>query len=112
LYGDIPVISFNQRCVAMLIKEYGRVWPPTILLHNIESPSKTDSPSSAEGEDLVVRVQNRYPKGQLWITLRKKDETEYDVGLSVPAFLQERILLSIVLKRNITLREVGEIAIE
>ena len=67
---------------------------------------------SVEGGDLVVRVQNRYPKGQLWITLRKKDETEYDVGLSVPAFLQERILLSIVLKRNITLREVGEISIE
>ena len=96
----------------MLIKEYGRVWPPTILLHNIECSSKTNIPSSAEGDDVVLRVVNRYPKGQLWLTLRKKDGTEYDVGLSVPAFLQERILFAIVLKRNITLREVGEMAIE
>ena len=96
----------------MLIKEYGSVWPPTILLHNIESPSKTDIPSSAEGEDVVVRAKNRYPKGQLWITFRKKDDSEYDAALPVPAHLQERILFSIVLKRNITLREVGEIAIE
>ena len=96
----------------MSIKEYGRVWPPKILLRNVDNSSKSNIASRADGEDVVVRVQNRYPKGQLWITLRKKDETEYDVGLSVPAFLQERILFSIVLKRNITLREVGEIAIE
>jgi hypothetical protein len=96
----------------MLIKEYGREWPPKVLLRNVEISSKPHIPSSVEGGDLVVRVQNRYPKGQLWITLRKTDETEYDVSLPVPASLQEKILLSIVRKRNITLREVGEIAIE
>ena len=96
----------------MLIKEYGREWPPRILPHNIDNSSKSNIASRADGEDVVVRVQNRYPKGQLWITLRKKDDREYDISLPVPARLQERILFSIVLKRNITLREVGKIAIE
>jgi len=96
----------------MSIKEYGRVWPPKILLRNVDNSSKSNIASRADGEDVVVRVQNRYPKGQLWITFRKKDDSEYDAALPVPAHLQERILFSIVLKRNITLREVGEIAIE
>ena len=96
----------------MLVKEYGRVWPPPILLQNVETSSKPHIAPSADGEDVVVRVLNRYPKGQLWVTLRKKDKREYDVSLPVPASLQEKILFSIVQKRDITLREVGEIAIE
>jgi hypothetical protein len=96
----------------MLVKEYSRVWPPQILLQNVETSSKPHIPPSADGEDVVVRVLNRYPKGQLWVTLRKKDRREYDVSLPVPASLQEKILFSIVQKRDITLREVGEIAIE
>ena len=95
----------------MLVKEYSRVWPPEILLQNVETSSK-HIPPSADGVDVVVRVLNRYPKGQLWVTLRKKDKREYDVSLPVPASLQEKILFSIVQKRDITLREVGEIAIE
>ena len=94
----------------MLVKEYSRVWPPEILLQNVETSKHI--PPSADGEDVVVRVLNRYPKGQLWVTLRKKDKREYDVSLPVPASLQEKILFSIVQKRDITLREVGEIAIE
>jgi len=96
----------------MLIKDYGRVWPRTQLLPNVEISSQTNALPRPDGEDVVVRVLNRYPKGQLRITFRKQDGTEYDIGLPVPAALQERILFAIVLKRNITLREVGEIAIE
>ena len=89
----------------MLIKEYGESWPPSVTIGE-------HIPPTADLEDIVLSVEKcSNPKGQLGLRLRNKRGREYTVALPVPASLQEQILLSIVRKDNITLREVGELPI-
>ena len=90
----------------MRIKEYRHTWPPSVTIVDT-----ADLPPKAELEDLVVAVENRHPKGELGLVLRKRFGPEYTVALSIPASLQEKILFSIIRKKNITLREVGELDI-
>jgi hypothetical protein len=90
----------------MLLKQYGRSWPPNITI------ATADVPPRADMEDVVLSVERcSAPKNQLGLTLRNRSGKEYTTVLSVPATLQERILLSIVRKKNITLREMGELPI-
>jgi hypothetical protein len=89
----------------MLIKEYGHGWPPSVTIGEHITPT-------ADLEDIVLSVEKcGNPKSQLRLRLRKKYGREYTVALPVPASLQEQILLSIVRKENMTLREVGELPI-
>jgi hypothetical protein len=84
----------------MLIKEYGDSWPPFggHFLPTVDT------------DDMVLSVAKcANPKGQLLLRLRKKNGTEYTTTLPVPVSLQEQVLLSIVRKEKITLREVGEL---
>lgn len=89
----------------MLIKEYSHSWPPSVM---------TDEhlPPTAELEDIVLSVEKcDNPKGQLGLRMRNERGKEYMAALPVPASLQEQILLSILRKENMTLREVGELPI-
>jgi len=90
----------------MLLKQYARSWPPDIAI------TTADVPRSAGLEDAVLSVQRcANPSNQLGLTLRSKTGTEYTAVLPVPASLQERILLSIVRKKSITLGDVRELPI-
>jgi hypothetical protein len=90
----------------VLIKEYGRSWPPSVT-------TGEQIPPIADMEDIVLSVERcSNPQNVLKLRLcNTKYGTEYTVALAVPAPLQETILLSIVRKENITLREVGELPI-
>jgi len=89
----------------MLIKEYGHGWPPSVTIGE-------HIPPTADLEDIVLSVEKcGNPKSQLRLTLRRKHGRDYTVTLPVPASVQEQILLSIVRKENMTLREVGELSI-
>jgi hypothetical protein len=90
----------------MLLKQYGASWPPNITI------GTADIPPPAGLDDAVLSVERcGNPKNQLGLRLRSKFGTEYTAVLPVPASLQEKILLSIVRKKDITLREVGELPI-
>jgi hypothetical protein len=90
----------------MLLKQYGRSWPPNITI------ATADVPPPAGMEDVVLSVERcSTPKNQLGLTLRNRSGKEYTTVLPVPASLQEKILLTIVRKKNITLREIGELPI-
>ena len=51
----------------MRIKEYRHTWPPSVTIVDT-----ADLPPKAELEDLVVAVENRHPKGELGLVLRKR----------------------------------------
>ena len=91
----------------MLIKEYfwGN-WPPLITV----GVRKTTILRKAGLADVVMDVQNRSP-GELEIRLRRATYFEYIVFLHVDPSLQQKIILDIVRKRNMTLREFGELPV-
>ena len=90
----------------MLIKEYGHSWPPSVTIGE-------QLPPTAELEDIVLSVEKcgGNPKGQLGLRMRNQRGEEYTAALPVPASLQQKILLSILRRENMTLREVGELPI-
>jgi hypothetical protein len=90
----------------MRLKEYDPTWPPSVMIGGQIRPT-------ADMEDIVLSAENcANPKGQLRLMLGKKYGRKYTVVLPVPASRQEQILLSIMRKKNMTLREVGELLIE
>ena len=92
----------------MLLKEYGAAWPPNITIGDA-SPNPNIPPKADLGDE-VLNVKKRRP-GELEIRLRGSPHVMYTVLLRVPASMQQRIILDIVRKKNMTLREVGELAI-
>jgi hypothetical protein len=90
----------------MLLKQYGPNWPPHITI----ATGEVAQPAGLE--DTVLSVKKcANPKNHLLLNLRSEFGTEYKATVTVPASLQERILISIVRKKDITLREVGELSI-
>ena len=94
----------------MLLKEYSASWPPSITVSDAELAPQAAMPPNAELGDVVLKVRNRSP-GELEIRLRGAKYSEYAVVLRVPPYLQQKIIFDIVRKKNMTLREVGELPI-
>jgi len=90
----------------VIVKQCGGSWPPNITI------ATEDVPPPAGLEDVVLSVERcATPKTQLGLRLRSKYGREYTAVVTIPASFQERILLSIVRRKHITLREVGELSI-
>ena len=94
----------------LLLKEYSPSWPPSITISDAELAPKAAIPPKADPGDVVLKVQYLYP-GELEIRLRRAKYNEYTVLLRVPPSLQQKIIFDIVRKKNMTLREVGELPI-
>jgi hypothetical protein len=92
----------------MLLKEYGLAWPPNLTIG--DASLNPTIPPKADLDDKVLNVKNRRP-GELEISLRRSRHSMYTVLLPVPSSIQQRIIFDIVRKKNMTLREVGELAI-
>jgi hypothetical protein len=92
----------------MLLKEYGATWPPNITI--VDASANPDIPPKADLADEVLNVKNHRP-GELEIRLRRSPYEAYTVLLRVPASMQQRVIFDIVRKKNMTLRDVGELAI-
>jgi hypothetical protein len=88
----------------MILKQCAGSWPPNITI------ATEDVPPPAGLEDVVLSVERcAIPQTELRLRLRSQYGREYTAVVTVPASFQERILLSIVRKKDITLREVGEL---
>ena len=85
----------------MLIKELSPLWLPTI-------DSLANGGGRTSLNDTVVSVQNKNGR-TLVLTLRTASAAEYAVTLNIPEEVFQRTIFSIITKRGITLREVGEI---
>lgn len=94
----------------MLLKEYSPRWPPSITISDADLAPKATIPPKADPGDVVLEVQNISP-GELEIRLRRAKYADYTVLLRVPPSLQQKIIFDIVRKKNMTLREVGELPI-
>jgi hypothetical protein len=92
----------------MLLKEYGAAWPPNITIGEVSRIPNI--PPKADLGDEVLNVKSRRP-GELEIMLRRSPHAAYTVLLRVPVLMQQRIIFDIVRKKNMTLREVGELAV-
>lgn len=90
----------------MLFKELSRSWPPLV---------RTDSTNivKADLKDIIVSAQNR-GGGKLALRLRKPGRygAEYEITLRLPEDVLQRTIFAVMRKRDMTLREVGELTIQ
>ena len=91
----------------MLLKELLPTWPPPVTL---EVGNHVDY---ADLGDAVVSVQNKSTSnGQLLgVRLRNRRGVLYTVMLSIPENVFQMVLFSIMRKKDMTLREVGNLEI-
>ena len=93
----------------MRLNEYNHNWPPEITNRNSNFMAEANVPAQAELDDVVIKVQNRVP-GELGIWLRPiQYGSEYTGVLSVPTCFQQQIIFDIFRKKNMSLREIGEL---
>ena len=89
----------------MLLKDYAPVWPPDSTIGDGKIPPK------ARLDDVVSAVKVGMLGTQLGLIMRREYGIEYTLSLIVPESLQQKLLFDIVRRKNITLREVGELRI-
>ncbi len=89
----------------MLLKDYPPVWPPDTTIGQGKTPPK------AKLDDVVSAVKVGALGSQLGLIMRREYGIEYTLYLVVPESLQQKILFDICRKKNITLREVGDLPI-
>jgi len=88
-----------------LLKDYAPIWPPDTTIGDGKIPPQ------ARLDDVVSAVKIGALAGQLGLIMRREYGIEYTVPLVVPEALQQKLLFDIVRRKNITLREVGELRI-
>jgi hypothetical protein len=92
----------------MVLHEYWAHWPASVTIG--EAAEDVQIPPKADLSDVIVKVVNYCP-GELRLRLRRSKYCEYTVMLPVPQSAQQKIILDIVRKKDMTLRELGEIRI-
>ena len=89
----------------MLLKDYPLVWPPDTMIGEGKIPPK------AKLDDVVSAVKVGALGSQLGLIMRREYGIEYTLCLVVPESLQQKLLFDICRKKNMTLREVGDLPI-
>ena len=84
----------------MTIREHAREWPPQVT-------GGVGNVAIADPTDKVLNAQRN--AGVITLKLRKKDGTEYTMVLVLPTHLYGMAIVAIVLAKEITLRELGEL---
>jgi hypothetical protein len=92
----------------MVLHEYWAHWPARVTIG--DAAEDVQIPPKADLGDVIVKVVNYCP-GELRLRLRHSKYCEYTVMLPVPHSAQQKIILDIVRKKDMTLRELGEIRI-
>ena len=88
----------------MRVKEYSPTWPPDITVGIRKIPPK------AGLSDIVLGVR-KAPGNRLGLKLCREYDVKYEVVLPVPKSFQQKLIFSILRKKNTTLREVGDMNI-
>ena len=93
--------------ITVLLKELLPIWPPAVMT---EAGNNVDN---ADLGDIVVSVQNKSTSNShlLGIRLRNRRGALYTVMLSIPENIFQMTLFLIMRKKDITLREVGNLEI-
>jgi hypothetical protein len=91
----------------MLLKDLLWSWPPDVMTE------EGNTVEYADLGDIVVSVQNKSdPIGQLLeVRLRNRRGALYTVALTIPENIFQMVLFSIMRKKDMTLREVGNLEI-
>ena len=89
----------------MFLKDYASVWPPDT------TTGEGKIPCEAKLDDVVSAVKVGALAGQLGLIMCREYGIEYIVPLVVPETLQQKLIFDIVRRKNMTLREVGELLI-
>jgi len=92
----------------MVLHEYWARWPASVTIG--DAAEDVQIPPKADLSDVIVNVGDYYP-GELQLRLRRSKFCEYTVLLPVPQSAQQKIIGEIVHKKDMTLRELGEIRI-
>src|SRR5688572_15644501 len=96
----LPLIA---RCCIMLIRQLTPTWPPAVTIGTEEG---------VKLEDLVVSAQaNPDARGYIVLTLRRATGAEYEALLVVAENLLDKVLLKILEKKGLTLRQLGDVEV-
>ena len=91
----------------MVLREYWSHWPASVTIG--DAGVDCQIPPQADLCDVVVNVISQSP-GELRLRLRRNKYCEYTVMMPVPQSAKQKIL-NIVRRKDITLRELGELRI-
>ena len=89
----------------MLLKDYTPAWPPDTTIGDGKIPPKPNL------DDIVSAVKAGALQGQLSLIMNRQYGIEYVIPLVVPHSLQQKLVFEIVRRKEMTLREVGELPI-